>query len=491
MHQNPLLYEINTRPWLRQFGPDFRLNDVPDSYWDYLGNNGINQVWLMGIWQTAIVTGHTRSKFPERVLDYHPDARYPPFEYHIEASPYAVAQYEPNPEIGNWADIAVVRQELYARGMELILDFVPNHFSVESPWIDQFPDYFIQGNEVSIDQNPTEYFRHNGFIFAHGRDPYFPGWRDTVQVNYFNPQARQWMEEQLAVIAAHCDGVRCDMAMLPVNRIFIKTWQHHLPLDSPHPVNEFWPESIQAIKARYPHFKLMAEVYWDMEWELQQQGFDFTYDKRLLDRLVNAERQGIREHLLADDDYQKKLVRFLENHDEERALSHFGQEQSYAAAMVTYTLPGLRFFYDGQWEGRMRKIPVQMVEFPPEIPCSCGSLTVKDNPSRIFCSDTWNFYQRLLSLLKTNAFQGVWGQVALQGPQQDQFLTWQWQFNNTKTIIIVNYHPEPGTAYLHLPDERDNVPHGIWQPNDAMTFLWDGDYLLIPLRPFQFQVFNI
>ena len=167
MHQNPLLYEINTRPWLRQFGPDFRLKDVPDSYWDYLGNNGINQVWLMGIWQTAIVTGHTRSKFPERVLDYHPDARYPPFEYHIEASPYAVAQYEPNPEIGNWADIAVVRQELYARGMELILDFVPNHFSVESPWIDQFPDYFIQGNEVSIDQNPTEYLKastHHGDI---------------------------------------------------------------------------------------------------------------------------------------------------------------------------------------------------------------------------------------------------------------------------------------------------------------------------------------
>lgn len=491
MLKNPLLYEINTRPWLRLFGAKSTLSDVPGSYWDYLKDQGIGQVWLMGVWQTAVVDARIRREFPERVLDYHPDERYPPFEYHIGASPYAIARYQPNENVGTWDDIARIRETLHTRGMQLILDFVPNHFSVESPWIDQFPEYFIQGDEAAIRQNPTEYFRHGNLIFAHGRDPYFPGWRDTVQVNYFNPDARQWMEDQLSNLAEVCDGVRCDMAMLLVNRIFNKTWQHHFSTTHSPSISEFWSTAIQVIKARHPEFQLMAEVYWDMEWELQQQGFDFTYDKRLLDRLVGNERQGVREHLLADDDYQSKLVRFLENHDEERALSHFGKERSFAAAIATYTLPGMRFFYDGQWEGSLRKVPVQMMEFPPEIPCSCGSLMVKDNPASVYCSDTWFFYQKLLYLLRKDVFQGTWSQINLQGNQQDQFFAWQWEHKSGRTLIVINYDGSPGTAYIHLPDQKGNDPVGLWSASEELAFQWEGDYLLIPLRPYQYQVFNL
>jgi len=91
----------------------------------------------------------------------------------------------------------------------------------------------------------------------------------------------------------------------------------------------------------------MAEVYWDLEWTLQQQGFDYCYDKRLYDRLRDGHAAPIRGHLLAGLDYQDKLVRFLENHDEPRGASEFSWPQHRAAAIITYFSPGLRFFHQG------------------------------------------------------------------------------------------------------------------------------------------------
>ncbi|MEZ4899808.1 MAG: alpha-amylase family glycosyl hydrolase [Saprospiraceae bacterium] len=491
MREHPMLFEINTRPWLAQFGQGATLKDVPESYWDDLGEKGIELVWLMGVWQTADVTDATRRDHPERVLDYQPDRNYPPFDYRILASPYAIDQYEPNPALGTRADLEAVRSSLHAREMRLILDFVPNHFSVESRWIERFPEYFIRGTFNHLVNQPTEYFEANGSIFAHGRDPYFAGWQDTVQVNYFNPEARAWMAGQLENVAEMCDGVRCDMAMLPVQRIFRNTWQHHHQGEDDQSMEEFWPAAIEKVKKGQPDFQLMAEVYWDMEWELQMQGFDYTYDKRLLDRLVNDERQGIREHLLADIEYQNKLVRFLENHDEERALTHFGKVRSYAAAVAAYTLPGMRFFYEGQWEGRMRKIPVQMVEYPPEIYCTCSGSDQTNLPSTVFCPETWQFYLRLMELLSSGAMQGRWSLLQVTGPQQDQFFAWKWENDQGRTLVVINYAASTGTAYLSLPECQGMKPTGLFCKSSRVTHLWIEDHLLIPLRPYQFQIFSI
>ena len=85
----------------------------------------------------------------------------------------------------------------------------------------------------------------------------------------------------------------------------------------------------------------MAEVYWDMEWTLQQQGFNYAYDKRLYDRLREGHARPVREHLLAEIGYQNKLARFLENHDECRAAATFEPAQHQAAAIITFLSPGL------------------------------------------------------------------------------------------------------------------------------------------------------
>ena len=85
------------------------------------------------------------------------------------------------------------------------------------------------------------------------------------------------MARELERIATMCDGVRCDMAMLILPDVFERTWGRR-----PEP---FWPRTIERVRKAAPSFLFMAEVYWDLEWELQQQGFNYTYDKRLYDRL--------------------------------------------------------------------------------------------------------------------------------------------------------------------------------------------------------------
>ena len=110
----------------------------------------------------------------------------------------------------------------------------------------------------------------------------------------------------------------------------------------------------------------MAEVYWDLEWTLLQQGFDYTYDKRLYDRLKEGHAKPVREHLFAGLDYQGKMARFLENHDEPRVAADFPAGMHEAAAILTFLSPGLRFFHQGQFQGRKKRISPHLVRAPQE-----------------------------------------------------------------------------------------------------------------------------
>ena len=200
-----------------------------------------------------------------------------------------------------------------------MLDFVPNHMAPDHPWIDEHPDYFVHGSESDLARAPRNYCRvqtKNGpLVLAYGRDPYFDGWPDTLQLNYGNPDLQQAMIGELERIAGQCDGVRCDMAMLVLPDVFERTWGIRADL--------FWPKAIESVRRKHPHFRFMAEVYWDLEWTMQQQGFDYAYDKRLYDRLREGHARPVREHFHAGLDYQNKLARFLENHDEPRAAATF------------------------------------------------------------------------------------------------------------------------------------------------------------------------
>jgi hypothetical protein len=196
------------------------------------------------------------------------------------------------------------------------------------------------------------------------------------------------------------------------------------------------------VKARAPGFLFMAEVYWDLEWTLQQQGFDFTYDKRLYDRLHAGDARPVREHLWAALDFQEHSARFLENHDEPRAAAVFGPEQARAAAVITFLTPGLRFFHEGQLEGRKVHVSMHLGRRPDEQP---------DHDLRAF-------YERLLAVLaREEVHDGSWRLCECraawpENPTWDRFVVMAWEgTGGGRLLAAVNYGPTRAQCWAQLP----------------------------------------
>lgn len=459
----PSLYEINTRVWLRRFDqpsrPRATLADVPNTYWDALAARGINCVWLMGVWQ-VVETAVPRYCLTELLVREYRAALPDWAPEDTIGSPYAIDTYTVSASLGTQADLLAIRRALHERGMMLVLDFVPNHFHAESSLIDRLPALFLSASEEDLARDPSTFYRtSSGRVLAHGKDPYFAAWQDTAQVNYSHPAARQFMADTLLVLAELCDGVRCDMAMLPLLPVFRQTWGTVLPAVSGSEA-EFWPAAIQAVKAQHPQFCFIAEVYWDKEWDLQQQGFDYTYDKRLCDRLLHSSPQSVKDHLLAEQGYQGRLVRFLENHDEARIASRLHARRAEAAALIAYTIPGMRFFYDGQWEGQRVRVPVQLGREPRETPCACtrfGALAPVGSigDGVLVCPCTKVFYERLLALLALPIFRsGIW---ALRHIYTDvgSLLAWEWVRGEDFALVFVNYGDDTAVGrFTFDPEDR-------------------------------------
>jgi len=349
------------------------------------------------------------------------------------------------------------------------------------------PEYFVPGTEVDLEQSPQNYkrvkSRRGDSILAYGRDPYFSGWPDTVQLDYCNPATTEAMSQELLRISGQCDGVRCDMAMLVLPEVIEKTWGHS--------AQPFWPIIIKAVREKVPGFCFMAEVYWDMEWTLQQQGFDYTYDKQLYDRLRDGSASAVREHFYADKNYQDKLVRFLENHDEARVASIFDQKRHEAAAVITFFSPGLRFFHQGQFEGRRKKVSPHLVRRPQE-------------PLDIAVRQ---FYAELLGLLKQPVLRdGRWQLVnctpAWEGNDTwDSFITFVWDdTGGGQMLVCVNYAPHASQCFVQLPftglagqlvQFRDIMNDAIYD-RDGNDLLERGLFLDMPEWGFHvFEVSNL
>jgi len=440
IYDNPALFQVNTRVFLneisRRINRRATLDDIPDEEITGWSEAGFDWIYLLSVWQTgeaarqiSRTNPHWRGEFEETLTDLQ--------EEDIIGSGFAIVTYRVSDSLGGPQSLQRFRQRIAGKGMKLMLDFVPNHMAPDHPWIQDHPDYFIRGTEEDLKRAPDNFTwvkrKHDELIFAYGRDPYFSGWPDTVQLNYGNPHLREAMKQEILRVASQCDGVRCDMAMLLLPDVFKRTWGIE--------TDPFWTEAIQKVKQDHPGFVMMGEVYWDLEWEMQQQGFDYTYDKRLYDRLRALEATPVRDHLKAGVDYQEKLARFLENHDEQRAASVFPWEVNQAAAIITFLTPGLKFFHQGECQGRKMKISPHLGR---------GST---ENPNVI----TESFYAQLLSLLKRPLFhEGRWQLLDSlpawdNNPTSYNFIAFSWEYQESKVVAIVNYSSFGGQALIRFP----------------------------------------
>jgi glycosidase len=363
-----LVYEINTRCWLRELsdaaGHSVTLGSVPARQFDRWAELGFTHIWAMGVWKTGPLSralARAQPSLRQLCAEFFPDWS----EDDLDSSPYAVADYTVSEILGGDEGLRKFREQLRARGMGLLLDFVPNHVGLDHPWIAGRPELLVQGVGALPEVFPVRTVAGLRWI-AHGRDPYFPPWNDTAQLDYRNPRTRTAMIDALKSVAGRCDGVRCDMAMLVLNEVFEKTWAH-FPVAHPPPASEFWTEAIRAVRAEQPEFLFLAEAYWDLEPKLQHLGFDYCYDKQFYDFLIRREFLELGGHL-AGKGAAFHGARFLENHDEPRIAAILAPEEQQAAALLLIAQPGLRLLYDGQLTGRTRRTPVQLTRYLPETP---------------------------------------------------------------------------------------------------------------------------
>ena len=466
----PTIYEINTWVWLsdleQKYGNEIDLSSVPSAEWDGIGKHGFDAVWMMGVWERSPAGAAIANRNHSLLEDFR---RAPPDFRSSDnvGSPYCVRSYVVDQHLGGPKGLAIAREELARRGMNLLLDFVPNHVAPDHSWVIQHPEYFVRGSVEDVRKDPASFIEVKGNVYACGRDPFFPAWPDVLQLNAFQSELRQEIIGTISNIAGQCDGIRCDMAMLLLTPVFERTWGGRA---GQRPPTEYWIDVITAIKKAHPGFLFIAEAYWDMEWELQQQGFDFCYDKKLYDRLEHGNAESVRLHLCADLAYQDKLLRFIENHDEPRAAATLSPARQRMAAVTMATLPGARLFHEGQFEGRKVRPPVFLGRRPHE-PLD---------------RELQSFYATLLGTINSPVFrEGEWRLCERTGwpdnASYQNLVAWSWRKGDHRYLIVINDSDRTAQSLVQIPWE--DVRGNPWRLSDVLsgaTYDRNGDEMHSP-----------
>jgi glycosidase len=456
---HPLVYELNVRCLLQELaastGGAATLAGVPDARLQEWAELGFTHVWLMGAWTTgprsraqAQGDAHLRAVVKDLLGRWSkPD---------VVGSPYAVAAYRVPRGLGGEAGLAAFRRRLHAHGLKLLLDFVPNHVGLDHPWVSASPERFVAcpsgAPESLVQESPG-----GPVTLAHGKDPNFAAWADTVQLDHRRADTRAAVIAELVSVAARCDGVRCDMAMLQLREVFARTWAQH-PVSGPMADGEFWSEAIRAVRARVPDCLLLAEAYWGLEPRLVDLGFDYVYDKTFYDHVVARRAAEVPRYLLvAGAALGAHAARFLENHDEARIAERLPFVEHRAAALLLLGLPGLRLLHEGQLTGARRHVPVQLGRRPvePVDPAIAG------------------LYDGLLRALNGSAVGHGRGEVlpplpAWPGnPTAESLVAMQWQaVPGQFDLVVVNLaaHRSQGYVRLTVPD----LARSNWRMEDLL-----------------------
>jgi hypothetical protein len=488
--RQPVVYEVNTAVWLhalsRAAEEPRTLADVTPQEWDDIALDGVDAIWFMGVWERSPV-GRVLALGNGELLESFRAALTDLSDADIVGSPYCVRRYQVEPELGGEAGLAVARRALAERGKRLVLDYVPNHVAPDHAWVTEHPDRFVRGTQDDVERDPSGWLVVGNEVLAHGRDPFFPPWPDVVQLDAFSAQARAATALALSEIAERCDGIRCDMAMLMTNDVFGSTWGAYA---GSAPEEDFWPLIIGELRSRHPDVVLFAETYWDLEWELQHQGFDFCYDKRLYDRLLATDAAGVREHLGADSGYQSHLLRFLENHDEPRVAARLDREAEHACAVVVGTLLGAKLWHEGQFEGRTVRPPVFL----------------RRRPDESLDAELADWYRRLIALLEHHRVtSGRWQLLEVTGWPDNQtgrdMLAWAWDGSgpagDARYVVLVNLaaHPSQGRLIVPWSDVAGRTVQLVDLTSDA-AYERLGDELICPgiyfaLPPWGSHIFTV
>ena len=410
------LYQINIRNFLKE-QKVVNILQIPIAFWESLEINGIDSIWLMGVWQICLASKE-KAELQTYDLD---ELKYTKND--IVGSCFAIEDYIFDVNIGNSQDFLRLKQILNNLGIKLILDFIPNHFGMSSSLIFDYPEIFLESQELVVGSSFEFMTKFGKKYFYHGKDPHFDSWNDTVQIDYSKKATHDFMTKKLENVAKYCDGVRCDMTMLVLPEVFSKTW--NIDFDEENIKNTcFWQEVVPVMKKQKAEigedFIFLAEVYWDLEKAMLDFGFDFVYNKKLLDNLKKKQYQEVINSIQLPNG-----ILFLENHDEDRSSKIFDNNILKLCFVLLCFCPNLQFFQHGQWQLQTIRVPIQVCI--PEI-----SPQQVNNKTRVF-------YDKILQYTAKNILLDNFVYVLSQLEERLIAITWQNQVSKTKIVLVINF----------------------------------------------------
>lgn len=432
--RHPFLYEINTRPWLYELGikygkPIVKLTDIPLQEFDELARNGVDIVWMMGVWKL----GQYGLEFDKK-LDY---SEWLPnwTEEDVIGSPYAVYEYTCNPDIGTNNDLMWLKAILNSRGMKLMLDFVPNHSAVDAPQAKSNPEMYIRAPEGKRDEE-----RYTDEGLAYGANENHFTWKDVLQWNYWNKDTIEFMKNNIINIMSFADAIRCDVAYQEINDIFGRTWPDELEAYGyTKPEEEFWTYAIKAAKELNPNIIFLAESYKDEYNEiLINLGFDYAYNRNILKKLMSS-GNDFKEYIKdKQGSFWKDKANFVENHDEKRAVYNMGNnyKKAKATGTIAATIGGMIFMNHGQWIGKKNMLDVHLRRG-------------EDEPVNY---EIKSHYQRLNQIIKNKTFRSVNFYYAgvIDGERKDDFIAYIREDEDEHYLVVVNFSENEGCANVPI-----------------------------------------
>ena len=432
--KHPFLYEINTRPWLYELSIKYKksitkLTDIPVKEFDELAKNGVDIVWMMGVW-----------KLGEYGLDFDRKQNYSEYlpDWTIEdviGSPYAVYEYTCNPTLGTNNDLMWLKAQINSKGMKLMLDFVPNHSAVDAPEAKSKPEMYIRAPKGVEDEN-----RYTKEGLAYGANENHFTWKDVLQWNYWNKDTIKFMKDNIIRIMSYADAIRCDVAYQEINDVFGATWPEELKYYGyTKPEVEFWTYAIKEAKKLNPNIIFLAEAYKD-EYNkiLINLGFDYAYNRNILKKLMTSGDEFKNYIKDKDGSFWEDKADFVENHDESRVVYNMGgnYQKAKASGTIAATIGGMIFMNHGQWVGKKNMLDVHLRR---------GA----DEPEN---NEIKSHYKKLNQIIKDKAFRShnFYYAGVLDGERKDDFIAYIREEEDSHYLVVVNYSENEGCANVPI-----------------------------------------
>jgi len=389
----------HTYVWLYQLSKKYnkninRLDAIPEEELKILSDWGFNAIWLIGIWE--------RSKASARIkrLCGNPEAL---------ASAYSIYDYVVAQDLGGEEAFNNLKTKAGKYNIKIAVDMVPNHTAIDSKWIKEHPDWFIQRdtspffnyrfNGPNLSEDPDiEIYIEDGYydrtdaavVFKlvekktnkvryiyHGNDGTSTPWNDTAQLNFLLPEVREAVIKKIIEIAKKSPIIRLDAAMILTKRHYHRLWFPEpgkggdIPSRSEYSMTnsqfnklfpkEFWREVVDRMAIEAPDTLLLAEAFWLMEgYFVRNLGMHRVYNSAFMNMLKMEQNKEYHQVLKNILDYNpeilKRFVNFMSNPDELPAAQQFGKDDKYfGVCIMMVTMPGLCMFNHGQIEGFQEK----------------------------------------------------------------------------------------------------------------------------------------